>query len=569
MNHLPRLHALTALAVVGLAASAARAGEGSADLPAADLILHNAVVHTLDAANPRARALAARDGRIVYVGDDAGALALRGEGTRVIDLSGAAVLPGLIDAHAHFLGLGKTLQNLDLVGTTSVDEVADRVRAACERAAPGAWIYGRGWDQNDWPEARFPTAEDLPACGDRPVYLARVDGHAYWVNRAALTRAGIHADTPDPEGGRIERDASGAPTGVLVDRAADLVRDAVPEPSPQVLRDRALLAQEACLRVGLTGVVDAGVGRGGLNAYHALAKEGQLRIRVYVMLDTEDPELLDTYLGGPPQVGLYEDHLTVRAVKLYADGALGSRGAALLADYSDEPGNAGLLVTPPATLEEITRRALAGGWQVATHAIGDRANRAILDAYEGALAELPGGDYRLRVEHAQVVASEDIPRFVQLGVIPSMQPTHATSDMLWAEARLGGERLAGAYAWRSFLDAGTRLPLGSDFPVESQDPLWGIHAAVTRQDHSGHPAGGWLPGQRLSVSEAIRGFTLDAAHASFEEHLKGSLEVGKLADAVVLTADPFVVAPAELLEVRVRMTVVGGEVVYAAGTDGP
>ena len=565
MNRDTRLHALTALAAVGLAASAARAAEAPAGAVPADLILHNAIVHTLDPAAPRARALAARDGRIVFVGDDDGALALRGDGTRVLDLAGATVLPGLIDAHAHFLGLGKTLQSLDLVGTTSIEQVRERVQAACEGTVPGAWIYGRGWDQNDWSEARFPTADELPDCGDRPVYLARVDGHAYWVNRAALARAGIDASTPDPEGGRIERDASGEPTGVLLDRAADLVREAVPDPAPQILRDRALLAQEACLRVGLTGVVDAGIDREGINAYHALAKEGQLRIRVYAMLDTEDPELLDAYLAGPPQVGLYDDHLTLRAVKLYADGALGSRGAALLADYSDDPGNAGLLVTDPARLEEVTRRALSAGWQVATHAIGDRANRTTLDAYERALATLPGGEYRLRIEHAQVVASEDIPRFVQMGVIPSMQPTHATSDMPWAGERLGAGRLAGAYAWRSFLNAGARLPLGSDFPVESPDPLWGIYAAVTRQDHAGEPRDGWLPGQRLTATEAVRGFTLDAAHASFEEDIKGSLVVGKLADAVVLSADPFAVTPAELLEIQVRMTVVGGEVVYEAG----
>ncbi len=569
MNRNPRLYAITTLAAVGLAAAGARAQEDAIATPGpADLVVHNAIVHTLDPTAPRARALAARDGRLVFVGDDAGALALRGEGTRVLDLGGATVLPGLIDAHAHLLGLGKTLQSLDLVGTTSVEQVGDRVREACERAAPGAWIYGRGWDQNDWPDARFPTADELPDCGDHPVYLARIDGHAYWVNRLALERAGIEAGTRDPDGGRIERDSSGAPTGVLIDRAADLVRAAVPEPSPQTLRDRALLAQEACLRVGLTGVVDAGVDREGLNAYHALANEGQLRIRVSAMLDDEDGELVDAYLSQPPLVGLYDDHLSLRAIKLYADGALGSRGAALLAPYSDDPENHGWLVSGPDYLEEMTRKALSAGWQVATHAIGDRANRTVLDAYERALAGVPGGDYRLRIEHAQVLAPEDIPRFVSLGVIPSMQPTHATSDMPWAGARLGPDRLAGAYAWRSLLNTGVRLPLGSDFPVESPAPLWGIYAAVTRQDHAGQPVGGWLPGQRLTLTEAVRGFTLDAAYSTFDEGLKGSLEEGKLADLVVLSADPFTVAPAEILEIEVRMTVVGGEVVYEGGDAG-
>ncbi len=569
MPGIPRLRALTALTVLGLSA-AAGAGEVSADPPgpAADLIVHNAVVHTLDPEVPRAQALAARDGRIVFVGDDEGALALGGEGTRVVDLGGATVLPGMIDAHAHVQGLGKSLRSLDLVGTTSIEEVAERVRRACESEPAGSWIYGRGWDQNDWAEARFPTADQLPECGDHPVYLARVDGHAYWVNRLALERAGIDASTPDPDGGRIERDAKGRPTGVLVDRAADLVRQAVPEPSPQEMQIRVLRAQEACLRAGLTGVVDAGVGRQELNAYHALAEEGMLKIRVYVMLDLEEAGLLDAYLSSPPLVGLHDDLLTVRAVKAYSDGALGSRGAALLAPYSDDPDNAGLLVNDPAALEALTTRALAGGWQVGTHAIGDRANRVVLDVYERALAAAPAGDHRLRIEHAQVVDPADIPRFAELGIIPAMQPTHCTSDMPWAGERLGPERLQGAYAWRTFLDAGVRIPLGSDFPVESHRPLWGIYAAVTRQDHAGEPEGGWRPEQRLSIEEAIRGFTVDAAYGSFEEEIKGTLTVGKLADWVVLDRDPMAVPPAELLETRVRMTVLGGQIVHGAEAAG-
>ena len=535
---------------------------GAVEGPVAELVLRNGTIHTLDPAHPRVTALASVDGHIAYVGDDEGALQFVGPTTRIVDLEGAAVLPGMIDAHAHFLGLGKSLESLDLVGTGSVAEVASKVTDACEGAPPGAWIYGRGWDQNDWAKQRFPTAEDLPECGERTVYLARVDGHAYWVNRRALAVAGITADTPDPDGGAILRGADGRATGILLDRATDLVRERVPEPSPQTLRDRALRAQERCLALGLTGVVDAGIDRAGLNSYHALAHEGQLKIRVHAMLDVDDPGLLDEYLGKPPLVGLYDDHLTVRTVKLYADGALGSRGAALLEPYADDPGNSGLLVTAPEDLEDVTRRALASGWQVGTHAIGDRAVRTVLDAYERVLAELPGGEYRLRVEHAQVVHPDDIPRFVQLRVIPAMQPTHATSDMPWAEQRLGPERLTGAYAWRSFREAGARIPLGSDFPVESANPLWGIHAAVTRQDRAGQPAGGWLPGQRMTMDEAVRGFTVDAAYGSFEEGIKGSLERGKLADLVVLSKDPFALPAAELLTTEVLMTVVGGEVVY-------
>ncbi len=532
----------------------------------ADLLLFGGVVHTLEADHPTVDAIAVRGDRIVALGDEA--LALRGDDTRAIDLGGRAVLPGLHDAHAHFIGLGKTLQNLGLNGTASADQVREKVLQACAGAAPGEWIYGRGWDQNDWEETRFPSWKDLQGCDDNPVYLSRVDGHALWVNDVALKLAGIHKGTADPDGGRILRDDLGIPTGVLVDNAETLVLDLVPAPTHEQLVARALRAQDECLRLGLTSVTDAGVDAAGFAVYEELGSTGRLKIRIHAMVQGE-AALIEQQLALGPRPDLHDHHLSVRAIKLYADGALGSRGAALLAPYSDEPGHSGLVVTDPDEIHAVSLRALRAGFQVCTHAIGDRGNRVTLDAYARALDDLRAEtgtvpDHRFRVEHAQVLHLDDIPRFAALGVLPSMQPTHATSDMPWAGDRLGTGRLAGAYAWRRLLDTGTRMPLGSDFPVESPDPLWGIYAAVTRQGHAGQPDGGWLPDQRLTAAEAVRGFTVDAAYGSFEEDLKGTLAVGKLADLVVLSRDILAVAPAEILDTEVLMTVVGGEVVHGS-----
>ena len=544
--------------VIVLLCASGCSSRGGQDM--ADMIWVNGTFHTMDPDNPVAEAVALREGRFVHVGARKGAEALAGKSTVEVDLGGKAVLPGLIDAHAHFLGLGRSLESLDLKGTTSAADVREKMLAACAAAGPGEWVYGRGWDQNDWEVQQFPSWRDLDGC-DNPVYLSRVDGHALWVNATALAAAGVDEATPDPDGGRVLRDEQGNPTGMLVDVAEDLVLQHVPAPTHEQLVRRALLAQAECLRVGLTGVGDAGVDEAGFAVYRKLGESGQLKLRINAMMQG-DRAWLGFFIHDGPRVGLYDNHLTARSIKLYADGALGSRGAALLEPYSDDPGNSGLLVTPAGEIRDETRMALGRGFQVCTHAIGDRANRMVLDAYEQALADFPGGEYRLRVEHAQIVHPDDIPRFVQLGVLPSMQPTHATSDMPWAPDRLGPDRLAGAYAWRSLLDTGVRVPLGSDFPVESPDPLWGIHAAVTRQDHQGQPLAGWLPEQRLTVEEAVRGFTIDAAYAAFEDDMVGSIQVGKLADMVVLSRDIMTVEPREILDTEVVMTVVGGRVVH-------
>jgi predicted amidohydrolase YtcJ len=544
-----------------LAATVAAAGreQPSREDPPADLVLDGGVVITLDDAHPRATALAVRRGRIVAVGGPSEMKPFIGKGTRKIHLAGRTVVPGLTDAHVHVEGLGTALERLDLVGAASLPEALARVAEAVKNAPAGEWLQGRGWDQNDWPEKRFPTAADLDrVAGGRPVFLLRVDGHAAWASSEALLRAGISAKTPDPEGGRILRDADGDPSGVLIDKAMTLVTPHIPEPSREVRKRRLAAGLRACARAGLTEVHDAGVPLGVVGLYKELLAEGAMPVRVYVMIRA------DEFLAGgaflAPEIGLGDGRLTVRAVKVVADGALGSRGALLLAPYADEPGTRGLATIEPDTLREVLHRALAQGFQVATHAIGDAANRMVLDAYEAAFGPEGGARRRFRVEHAQVLAPADVPRFKALGVIPSMQPTHCTSDMYWAEDRLGPERAKGAYLWKTFLAQGVKVAGGSDAPVEKVAVLPGLYAAVTRQDAQGWPEGGWHPDERVTVVEALQMFAGSAAFAAFEEEDRGTIAVGKRADLTVLTRDVTAIAPAEILATQVSMTVVGGEV---------
>jgi predicted amidohydrolase YtcJ len=395
--------------------------------------------------------------------------------------------------------------------------------------------------------------------------LRRVDGHAAWVNKTALDRCGITKETADPFGGRIMRDAAGEPTGVLIDEAMDLVSDKIPDPSFEDRVRRLKLAIEECHKNGLTGIHDAGIEREDYEVLSYLAAKEQLGFRVYAMLDANDSTFAVERIRQGPMVD--NAYLTIRALKLYADGALGSRGAALIEPYSDDPTNSGLLMHPREVLLEWTVLALENGIQVCTHAIGDNGNRVILDVYEEALGRVNAADPRLRIEHAQIVHPDDIARFGRLGVIPVMQPTHATSDMYWAEDRVGAARVKGAYAWRSFIDAGCVIPCGSDFPVEGVNPLWGIYASVTRQDAKEWPDGGWYPEQRMTVDEAVRGFTEHAAFAGFLERLNGTLEPGKLADLTVLTSDLMKIEPKGILDTEVAMTVVGGEVVFSTITE--
>ena len=543
----------------------------------ADLIVVDAVVHTMDPGNPRAEALAIAGGEIVAVGDSVEVERLRGPGTRVIDADGATVLPGLIDAHGHVLSLGRSLRILDLVGTTSGQDVADRVGEWIGDHPAGDWITGRGWDQNDWEVKEFPDRALLDQVApSHPVILSRVDGHAVWVNSLALETAGLSADTRDPPGGRIVRDATGRPTGVLIDNAMQLVAEAIPEADREEEEARLAAATERMVSLGMTGTHDMGVDRSGLELYRDWADAGRLAPRVVAYLGA-NRETLDWWdTAGLASVGRERSgHFRVAGVKFYADGALGSRGAALLAPYADDPGNVGLLVTDPDTLKARVARAMRDGLQPAIHAIGDRGNRAALDAIEAALpVSLCAGDRatecsaphdaRPRIEHVQVVAPEDIPRFAELGVIASDQPTHATSDMYWAEDRVGPQRIRGAYAWRTLRDTGARLACGSDFPVESVNPFFGLYAAVTRQDQEGWPEGGWRAQERMTREEALACFTRDAAWAAGMEDEVGSLAVDKRGDFVIVDRDPLTAPAEELWKTRVLRTVIDGETVYEA-----
>ena len=485
----------------------------------------------------------------------------------VIALLESTILPGLTDAHGHLYGLGLSLDVVALVGTNSYEEVIARVKERASRTPANEWIIGRGWDQNDWPVKEFPTKEALDAAvPDHPVFLRRVDGHAALANTTALRIARVTAATKDPEGGRVIRDANGEPTGVFVDAAMDLVEDVIPAPSAAQRKARVLASAQTIAANGLTEVHDAGIDGATITAVRELIDEKRFPIRVYAMLGDNDM-LLNTWFSQGPlmnyggALGGAGGRLTVRSVKLYADGALGSRGAALLAPYSDDPGNSGLMLARPEHLADVARRARAKGFQVNTHAIGDRGVRNVIDAYSEAGVN---ANDRFRVEHLQVISPPDVPRLVSHGIIASMQPTHATSDMPWAERRLGSERVKGAYAWRTVLNAGGRLALGSDFPVEDVSPFFGLYSAVTRQDHEGNPPGGWYPEQRLTLAEAIRGFTKDAAFAAFEETSRGTIEVGKLADLTIVDGDLFAMPALQLFNAKVRYTVVGGEVVYKA-----
>jgi predicted amidohydrolase YtcJ len=531
----------------------------------ADLVLTNAVVHTVAPGRPKANAVAIRGGRIAAVGTNAEVQAFVGPSTRVLDLAGHTVVPGFNDSHAHLLGIGFARLDVDLTGTRSFTEVVHRVAAAVKRRKPGEWVRGRGWHEERWTQPAagavrgFPTHQALSAVSPRnPVVLSRADGHAILANAAAMTAKGIARETQPPSGGEIVRDASGNATGIFVDNAEGLV--APPDRTEDEVRKAVDLAMHECLEKGVTSITDAGADLSTLALYRELADAGRLQVRVYAMVAG-----VGTLRAlSAPEIGLGGGFLTIRAVKLYADGALGSRGAALLEPYDDDPGNVGLLVTPAEGLLEAARLALQRGFQAATHAIGDRANRVTLDAYEKALAERKDvTDARFRIEHAQVLDEADIPRFGRLGVLAAMQGIHCPSDRPWAEKRLGAGRVAeGAYAWRKLLASGARILNGTDAPVEDVSPIQNFHATVTRQDAEGRPPKGFDPDQRLSRAEALRTMTLEAAFGSFEETTKGSIEPGKVADLVILSQDILAVPDSALMRTEVLATIVSGRIAH-------
>jgi predicted amidohydrolase YtcJ len=518
----------------------------------ADLAVTNARIYTGDPAHPLVSALAVTGGKIVYAGDTAP------KAKTAIDAQGATIIPGLIDSHTHMQGLGDSLENIDLRGVTSEARAVEIVRNAVKDHKPGEWIRGRAWDQNLFGDKQFPTKDALSkAAPDNPVALTRVDGHALWVNQKALDLADVNGSTPDPPGGKILRTANGQPAGVLVDRAQGLVSAKIPKPTSEEVERRLARAAKECARLGMTSVHDAGVTPADLAAYRALIAAHRLPVRVNAMIGGTGA-LWEEYKKRGPEIGPF---LTVRTIKLYADGALGSRGAALLAPYSDDPKNTGLLITDEPAIQQVAIDAVAKGFQVATHAIGDRGNRTVLDAYAAALKG--PNDKRFRIEHAQVIAPDDFVRFQKYSVIASMQPTHATSDMPWAVTRLGPKRIEGAYAWQTLLQLGVKFASGSDFPVENPNPIWGFYSAITRQDHEGQPLGGWFPKQRLTREEALSSWTKGGAYAAFEEKFKGVLAPGMLADFVFLSSDIMKIPDAEVWKVRVTKTILNGEVVFS------
>ncbi len=525
-------------------------------------LMFNAMIYTMDVGYSYADSMVFDDqGKIVFVGNVEPMREMFPDAPE-IDMQGKTILPGLIDSHGHLFGLAMSLAKAQLQGTTSIDEVIVKLREYEASLAADDWLTGRGWDQNDWPVQNFPTREDLDkAFPDRPVYLTRIDGHAAWVNSAALALADqdLSGDW-QPKGGQIYRDDQGLATGVLIDGAMSLVGKLVPQISPELAEASLGLALQQLISLGLTGVHDPGIPRQVLEIYQRRIKEGNFPTRVYALADGVDETLKWLCENGP--VNDPSGRLQMRSVKLYMDGALGSRGAALLSDYSDDPGNNGLLFMSEEEMEADIDQVLDCGLQVGIHAIGDRGNRVALNALEASIKRHPDNPGRHRIGHAQVLTAEDIPRFAELDIIAAMQPTHATSDMYWAEDRLGPERIKYAYAWRSVLESGGRLALGSDFPVELVNPMLGIYAAVTRQDLKGWPEGGWYPEQKLTRDEAVRGFTRDAAYAGFMEKEVGSLEPGKRADFIVLDRDIMKVDVAEIPLARVMQTWIDGQKVW-------
>jgi predicted amidohydrolase YtcJ len=500
-------------------------------------------------------------GRILAVGA-AAEVAAKAPQAKHVDMAGRTVLPGLIDAHGHVFGLGEMLTQLDLSATTSLPQALAAIRDHARANGEAKWVRGRGWNQENWKLGRFPTAQELDGVvADRPAWLERVDGHAGWANGRALALAGITDRTPDPVGGKIVRDAAGHATGVLVDAAQGLIEKVLPQPTEQEARTMLDRALDRMASVGLTSAHDAGIGVAQDRLYRDYADHGKLTARIYAMIGGTGADFDQLAQNGP--LNTYgHDMYALRAVKLYADGALGSRGAALLAPYTDDPHSHGLLFHSNREIDAMIAKAMKKGYQVNVHAIGDAGNRQILDTFAKEIPAHHGQALRHRIEHAQVVAPADIPRFKSIGIIPSMQPTHATSDKNMAEQRIGPERIKGAYAWRTFLAQGSRIACGSDFPVEAPNPFFGIHAAVTRQDAAGNPIAGWYPEQEMSLKEAFRCFTLDAAYAGHQEKTLGSLEAGKYADFIVIDRDLFKISPYDIHDIAVLETWVGGRQVY-------
>ncbi|MDD4858267.1 MAG: amidohydrolase [Candidatus Krumholzibacteria bacterium] len=522
----------------------------------------NGKIYTMDGANSVVEALSTSGGRIVETGSASTLRSHRASGAPRIDLHGLTVIPALTDAHVHVFAHAEAGAWLDLAAARSLEDVLESVSARLAAVKKGSWILGKGWDQNAWPDARFPGKWSLDSIApDNPVYLKRVCGHAAFVNSAGLRAAGITRNTPDPPCGRVLRDALGEPTGILLDSAAELAASRIPYPTREEKKRFLAVAARRCLASGLVCVHEMGLSEEAVSIYRELDASGELPIRVTAYLSADDAANGSFLESGPPP-GRADGLFRIIGAKFYMDGSLGARSAALLADYSDDPGNRGILMHSAESLVRAVLPWHERGFQAAVHAIGDAAVRAALDACESLGRGGSTFDRRIRIEHAQVVSEADIPRFAKLAVVPSMQFIHCTSDMTWAQARLGSARDSRAYAWRSLVETGAGICGGSDFPVESINPFRGIHAAITRRNAEGLPEEGWRSEERLTAEEAVRAFTVGAAYAAHAEADAGSLSPGKLADFDVLSGDIFAMEPDGIMDVRVLATVLGGEIVH-------
>ncbi|WP_420583195.1 amidohydrolase [Reichenbachiella sp.] len=539
--------------------------------PKADLVLFNGNIYTLNETEPKAEAVAVTDGKIVYVGNNVNANQWVADTTQIVDLEGKTLTPGFIEGHGHLMGIGENLINLDLLNTKSYDEIIEMVKNKVNEVEDGEWILGRGWHQDKWfvlPENMingFPSHNKLSEISpNNPVVLSHASGHMVLANDQAMKIAGINKDTPDPEGGTIFKDLGGNPTGILNETAELLLEDVIPEDSDERRIQILNMAIEECLKNGITSFHDAGAGQKTIDLYESFLKNDLLKIRLYVMLDGLDEELLSNWYTSGPRIGLGNDFLTIRAIKLYADGALGSRGALLLEDYEDAPGVQGLRLTPADYIMRVTEQGTKNGFQICTHCIGDRANREVLDMYEIVLnADTTKANPRFRIEHAQHIAGDDIPRFGQLGVIPSMQAIHMSSDRPWAIDRLGEKRIVeSAYMWQDLISTGANVMNGTDAPVEPVNPLASFYASVTRQTLKGKPENGFEPDQRMKREQALQAYTINNAFGAFEEDIKGTIEIGKVADFTVLSKDIMKIEAKEILTTEVEYTIVNGQILY-------
>ena len=537
---------------------------------AADIVFKNGNVYTANDKSPRAQAIAVKEDRIVFVGSNAAVQKFVGPNTRVVDLKGNTVLPGFTDSHQHLSGVGQREMTLNLEGTTSLEDFLAKVKARVEQTKPGDWVTGRGWIETHWKPPVFPTRWDLDKVApNNPVILGRADGHGAVANSAALKLAGVDKDTPNPFGGEISKDKqSGEPNGMLLDSAQGLVRRRVPPTSQEDAERAVVLGVKRNIELGWTQIQDAGGSYADVDIFKKLYAAGTIKLRIYKAV--HGPGASATrLLNEGATIGAYGNRFTFRTIKVVSDGALGSRGAALLDPYSDAADTSGFLTVKAEELRPMLAEALRKGIQVETHAIGDRANRFILDEYEAAFKAVPASqrkvaEPRWRVEHAQIVNPADIPRFAKLGIIPSMQPSHAIGDLFFAPSRLGISRLAGSYAWESFIKSGVVVPGGSDAPVERGEPMIEFYAAVARKDQKGFSGEGWHPEEAVTRAQALKMFTIWPAYAAFEEKLRGTIEAGKLADLTILSADIMTIPAPDILKTRCVMTVINGEIVFAS-----